>query len=431
MENDHFERQIKAKLDCWEVAPPADMWNRIQKKGLPSANTPSKRAIIYRYAFWGAAAAMLAGIILWFTNPSDDFIPEPVTTHSFTQNNPADVRPYPDNREKQMTNSSPHPHTVIAEIQTPARKDRQVPPRTTETFSSADFSPNQGKIFSASFEGKKAVPTSTTRSTSSPRANNYRARVNTYSSNYFINENDLGDSYYEYEEIPLYRKRSSGEYSIGIMAVNPVTKNSTTSNRHSALTKSIPFTASFLSANNPNKEDLEWSHNVPLTFGITVEKRISQSIGIETGITYSFLKSTYKNTNRSRYGNQELHYIGIPVTGIYRFAQWNNFSFYSAIGGKVDFNVAGSRTDRVNADYEGFRFQGDMEANTTKSIRDKKAQFSLTCKVGAAYAFVDYLEMYAEPGLAYFFNNGNSEIQNMWKDKPLNFALQIGLRTNF
>lgn len=332
MENDHFERQIKAKLDCWEVDPPADMWNRIQKKGLPSANTPSKRAIIYRYAFWGAAAAMLAGIILWFTNPSDDFIPEPVTTHSFTQNNPADVRPYPDNREKQMTNSSPHPHTVIAEIQTPARKDRQVPPRTTETFSSADFSPNQGKIFSASFEGKKAVPTSTTRSTSSPRANNYRARVNTYSSNYFINENDLGDSYYEYEEIPQYRKKSSGEYSIGIMAVNPVARNNTTSNRHSALTKSIPFTASFLSANNPNKEDLEWSHNVPLTFGITVEKRISQSIGIETGITYSFLKSTYKNTNRSRYGNQELHYIGIPVTGIYRFAQWNNFSFYSAIG---------------------------------------------------------------------------------------------------
>ena len=113
------------------------------------------------------------------------------------------------------------------------------------------------------------------------------------------------------------------------------------------------------------------------------------------------------------------------------FARWNNFSFYSAIGGKVDFNVAGNRTDRVNADYEGFRFQGDIEANTTKSIRDKKAQFSLTCKLGAAYAFVDYLEMYAEPGLAYYFNNGNSEVQNMWKDKPLNFALQVGLRTNF
>ena len=57
MENDHFERQIKAKLDCWEVDPPADMWNRIQKE-LPTANTPSKQAIIYRYAFWGAAAAI-------------------------------------------------------------------------------------------------------------------------------------------------------------------------------------------------------------------------------------------------------------------------------------------------------------------------------------------------------------------------------------
>ncbi len=427
MENDHFERQIKAKLDCWEVDPPADMWNRIQKE-LPTANTPSKQAIIYRYAFWGAAAAMLAGIILWVTKPSEVLIPE--STKTFTQNSPTHVLPYSTTSKEQTTNFSPH--TAIAEIQTPKRRDRQTPSSSTsKTVSSASISPNQGEFYSASFDNKETVPASSTRSISRSQIGNNRAHVNTYSSNYFINENDLGDSYYEYEEIPLYRKRSSGEYSIGIMAVNPVTKNSTTTNRHSALTKSIPFTASFLSANNPNKEDLEWSHNVPLTFGITVEKRISQSIGIETGITYSFLKSTYKNTNRSRYGNQELHYIGIPVTGIYRFARWNNFSFYSAIGGKVDFNIAGNRTDRVNANYEGFRFQGDIEANTTKSIRDSKAQFSLTCKIGAAYAFVDYLEMYAEPGLAYFFNNGNSEIQNMWKDKPLNFALQVGLRTNF
>ena len=100
MENDHFERQIKAKLDCWEVDPPADMWNRIQKE-LPTANTPSKQAIIYRYAFWGAAAAMLAGIILWVTKPSEVLIPE--STKTFTQNSPTHVLPYSTTSKEQTT----------------------------------------------------------------------------------------------------------------------------------------------------------------------------------------------------------------------------------------------------------------------------------------------------------------------------------------
>ena len=425
MGKDNFERQIKTKLDSWEVTPPADMWNRIQKE-LPSSTTPAARNIIYRPIFWGAAAAaaMLAGIILWFAIPTDNVIPNQMTAHSFTQNTTTNSAAYPQTKEEQGDNFPTH-QPILAEVTGPSRKNRQ------NTASNENEQPvlasARGTFFPASFEKRTAQPSST-RTASGTRADNNGIRVNTYSSNYFIDGNNTGNSYYE--DIPQ-RKHRSGKYTVGIMAVNPVSRNSTTTNRHSSLTKSFPFTASLLSANNPNKEDLEWNHNVPLTFGITVEKRISPSIGIETGITYSFLKSTYKNVNRSRYGNQELHYIGIPITGIYRFARWNNFSFYSAIGGKVDFNVAGNRTDRVNADYEGFRFQGDIEANTTKSIRDKKAQFSLTCKLGTAYAFVDYLEMYAEPGLAYYFNNGNSEVQNMWKDKPLNFALQVGLRTNF
>lgn len=414
MENDNFERQIRAKLNDWETEPPADMWNRI-RKDMP-ATAPAQSAI-YRPILWSAIAAVLTGIIVWLALPSDNFVSDP-TTQSFTQTLPTNISGHSQNGTPDLSTTS----AIIAEIS----PNIKTPTATYDINSSQNFKHPNKPVFPA-FPKNAGSPA--TRSATNNRTNKQEARINAYSSNYFIDENMTENNLYT--NTSRQKKHRSNKYSIGIMAVNPISKNNTTTNRHSALSKSIPLTSSFLSANNPNKEDLKWSHNVPLTFGITVEKRFSQSIGIESGITYSFLKSEYKNTNSSRYGNQELHYIGIPVTGIYRFAHWNNFSFYSAIGGKVDFNVAGNRTDKVNADYNGFRFQGDIEANTTKSIRDKKAQFSLMCKLGAAYAFADYLEMYAEPGLAYYFNNDNSEIQNMWKDKPLNFALQIGIRTNF
>ena len=415
MENDDFERKIKTKLDSWETEPPADMWNRIQKV-LPAAPAPT-HPIIYRPILWSAVAAALTGIIVWFSLPFENFISDR-TAQPFTQTLSPDIPVYPQDEKPNIAATE----AFISEISPTAKT-------STTIYNISGCQNIEHPKKAAFFSSRENTATSAARFTSNNRTNNKEARINTYSSNYFINENTSENNLYT--DAPQQRKHHSGKYSIGIMAVNPLSKNNTTTNRHSALSKSIPLTSSFLSTNNPNKEDLKWSHNVPLTFGITIEKRLTQSIGIETGITYSFLKSEYKNTNNSRYGNQELHYIGIPITGIYRFAHWNNFTFYSAIGVKADFNVAGNRTDKVNGNYNGFRFQGDMEANTTKSIRDPKAQFSLMCKLGAAYCFIDHLELYTEPGLAYFFNNENSEIQSIWKDKPLNFALQVGLRTNF
>ncbi len=414
MENDDFERKIKMKLDGWETEPPADMWNRIRKD---ISVAPPAQPAIYKPILWSVIAAAFTGIIVWLASPSDNFVPDPAT-QSFTQISPANISGYPQNETPGLSTTD----AIIAEISPNAKTS----PSIQNINSSQKFEQPERPVFSTALENTEFPAT---RSAARKRTKKPEVRINAYSSNYFMDENTSENN--PYSNPTRQRRHRSNKYSVGIMAVNPVSKNNTTTNRHSALSKSIPLTSSFLSANSPNKEDLKWSHNIPLTVGITVEKRFTQFVGIETGITYSFLKSEYKNTNGSRYGNQELHYIGIPVTGIYRFAHWNNFSFYSAIGGKVDFNVAGNRTDKVNANYNGFRFQGDIEANTTKSIRDKKAQFSLMCKIGAAYSFVDCFEMYAEPGLAYFFNNENSEIQNIWKDKPLNFALQIGLRTNF
>ena len=65
-----------------------------------------------------------------------------------------------------------------------------------------------------------------------------------------------------------------------------------------------------------------------------------------------------------------------------------------------------------------------------KIFEIKKPQWSLQLRAGAAYAFIPQLELYAEPSMAYYINN-KSDIPDLWKDKPLNFIFQVGLRTNF
>lgn len=425
MKKESFEQQIKSKLDNWEVEPSPDMWNRI-RKDLPQTPVVPSRPVLYRPWVWTAVAAMLTGIIFWLSLSPDN---SALNQHlpQVAQNQPS-PQPVVSSDAKKDTIHAQEPQLVAA-VSAQQQPQQPVAARTLAVVRHVENgikqqvdTPSQIQIKES--RGEEQPETAVSHPVVS--TNKERAQVNNNTRRLY---DHTADNYYA--SIPQPSHHNTDSYSIGVMAVNPVSKNNTTTDRHSALTKSMPLASSFLSANNPDKEDLNWTHNVPLTFGLTVEKHFSRFIGLETGITYSYLKSEYKNERGSRYGNQELHYIGIPVTGIYRFARWNNFSFYTALGGKVDFNVAGRRTDRVNADYDGFRFQGDIEANTTRSIRDKRAQFSLMCKVGAAYSFVDNFEMYAEPGIAYYFNNNSSEIQNMWNDKPLNFALQIGVRTNF
>ena len=52
-------------------------------------------------------------------------------------------------------------------------------------------------------------------------------------------------------------------------------------------------------------------------------------------------------------------------------------------------------------------------------------------KLGVSYIISRHFDLYAEPAVAYFFDNGNKNIENLWKDKPVNFAFHLGFRTKF
>lgn len=171
-----------------------------------------------------------------------------------------------------------------------------------------------------------------------------------------------------------------------------------------------------------SQEQLKFNHKMPFSAGITVEKRWKNNWGLESGIMYTLLRSTYSTESNTQQGEQELHYIGIPVNVTYRFAQVKMFGFYAAAGPKIDFNVSGKRTESIQNDL--------AKSNASENIRDKKPQLSVQLRLGVACTLVKHLELYVEPSLAYYIDN-KGDIPDLWKDKPLNFVLQFGLRTGF
>ena len=164
----------------------------------------------------------------------------------------------------------------------------------------------------------------------------------------------------------------------------------------------------------------EFDHKMPLSVGATVSKSLAKNWELESGIIYTYLYSKYHSTNGN--GSQELHYLGIPIDIIYRFARVKRASFYASAGGKVDFYLTGQQKDEGHD--EGISGSG------YKKLEHENVQFSVQAKLGAALTLYKQTELYLEPHIAYYIEN-NSSIHNIWKDKPFNFGLTLGIRTGF
>ncbi|MCD8186439.1 MAG: PorT family protein, partial [Rikenellaceae bacterium] len=162
-------------------------------------------------------------------------------------------------------------------------------------------------------------------------------------------------------------------------------------------------------------EMADWDHSLPLTFGFSFRKILPHRLGVEVGITYSYLYS--KAENSSTKWKQQLHYLGVPVSLTYSPFQVNNWEFYGRIGGAADFNIAG-------------RQRLENGGTTSKSFTHKGVQWSVSANVGAMYNINERVGIYVEPGVGHYFEFSNQPA-SYWQEHPTNFNLKFGVRTNF
>ncbi len=167
--------------------------------------------------------------------------------------------------------------------------------------------------------------------------------------------------------------------------------------------------------------EILFNHKMPLNVKVLFEKQFGKW-NIGTGASYTYMTANYNITYNLRNGRQELHYIGIPLYVGYEFAKINRFSFYTSLGGQIDFNTQAIHSENSNS--HAYPCIENIE------FRDKKPQLSAQLHVGAACEIVPHLDLYIEPTLGYYFDNG-SRIHSAWHDQPWNISLSFGLRTRF
>lgn len=172
------------------------------------------------------------------------------------------------------------------------------------------------------------------------------------------------------------------------------------------------------SANDVNvgaSYDKKKHHNQPISLGISVNFALNNHISLSSGLTYtkatSDFTSSYGGFQKSE--TQTLRYLGIPLKINYVIWKTRLFKTYATIGGQADINMSAS----VDSD------EGVID------IDKDRTQFSFNASVGAEYDIIPQVGFYVEPGIKYYFDNG-SHVENIFKENPCRFDLQLGLRIN-
>jgi|GluameStandDraft_1065615.scaffolds.fasta_scaffold21775_2 hypothetical protein len=181
----------------------------------------------------------------------------------------------------------------------------------------------------------------------------------------------------------------------------------------------------FLLLNQGLETKKEIRHRLPIRAGISFTYSINKHLGIESGLSYTNLNSdVFEGSDANYYtGKQILHYIGIPLNLKYNIFTWKRLMLYVSVGGLAEKCIS------AKIDKE-FTLENKTQRKESENIDGKPMQWSVNAAAGIQLNIVNSLSLYAEPGISYYFNDG-SAIQTIYKEKPLNFNLNFGIRFTF
>lgn len=163
-------------------------------------------------------------------------------------------------------------------------------------------------------------------------------------------------------------------------------------------------------------------HRQPIIIGVSANYNIDDKWSLISGLTYTILSSQLRSGSDSYYytSKQTLHNIGIPLNINYNVWKSKKVSIYLSAGGLVEKNVSGNLTTDYIIDDQ-------LKSSQEDKISIDQLQWSINAAVGVQYNLSQKVGLYAEPGVSYYFKNG-SEVETIYKEKPLNLSLRFGLR---
>ncbi len=186
-------------------------------------------------------------------------------------------------------------------------------------------------------------------------------------------------------------------------------------------TRSLIEIAAQNSLVNGGKMEARHEHQLPITIQLMLSRPISSKLSIESGLSYTQLKST--TITGSPMANiqeqQKIHYLGIPLRIGYRWYSNAGLDLYSSAGAMMEMPIYSSFF--VKHFYKG----GTTYKNTLSY--SVPFQFSTMIGMGLQYDFTPHLGIYIEPSLQYFFDNG-CDLETYRTEHPLQLVLPLGIR---
>lgn len=164
-------------------------------------------------------------------------------------------------------------------------------------------------------------------------------------------------------------------------------------------------------SNAPHKNDF------PISFTLAVRHGLTEKIGLEAGISYTYLSTNFETWNV--YSHCQWHYLGIPLHLTFRSFTTGRLKLYGAVGGSLEIPL------RSSAHISG--------ASSTSYLKEgsfhSPCVWTLSGSYGAALKLSNRFDIFIEPTLHIYLNN-KATVPNIWSDNPLGFSLPIGLRLN-
>ena len=419
----NWQKDIHDRLGSYEKDAPEGLWEGISRK-LPKLNDggmltdkPQRTAKFRMWRVAGVAAAASVALVIGYSflgNDTKDNINIPTNTTKHPNMLASNKKPLGNEPTDICADQATHSEdNLLAEQPTLASASTEQP-----TLASASTETDVKEIGSKKENSKEENKQTETKPVK--REDSYVLPHN--QDNNLLAFNDMTERRGD-EDAP-------SRWSVSTGAMGGLGASGTTIAYGDYLVLSCPGVADtkdspMLDMNTINRDietKTEYDHHLPIRIGLSVAYALTDRLSISSGLTYTRLSSDIKDASReSKYiGEQRLHYVGIPVNVSYKVASFRWLGLYGTAGVLAEKCVSGT-TD------EGYVENNTMKYTNTQDISSKPLQMSVNAGVGIQFDIIDNVGIYAEPGLSYYFDDG-SALQTIYKEKPLNFNLNVGVR---
>ena len=162
-------------------------------------------------------------------------------------------------------------------------------------------------------------------------------------------------------------------------------------------------------------------HYMSAGFSLAMKYQLNHRFALETGLSYSRLKSEFEMGSNGNTINEQqtIHYLGIPVKGIYNIYNRKAWSLYGSLGVVTEIPLYSPLST-------SYYLHGLLEATDKSTIR-APWQWSLGTGLGLQYNLTPSIGFFAEPSLQYYIPM-KTDIETYRTEHPFNFSLPLGIR---